>query len=94
MTVRDTPAVSAATGFFVKPAHSEKCYLANGGRQEFIVYEGMTHSLKRNGRRGGSTSWHRFRCNCIECEAIAYIRWDVLMVFIAGLIHASKEPAT
>lgn len=85
------PAVNASTGFFVKPKHSDKCYLAEQGREEFIVYDGSIHTLKRNGQRGGSTMWHMFRCNCLACEAVAYVRWDVLMVFVAGMVHASKE---
>lgn len=84
-----SPSVSARTGFFVKPGHSENCRLHDLGREEFIVYDGMNHNLTRDGRRGGSTTWHKFRCNDIECEAVAHVRWDVLMVFIARLVHAS-----
>lgn len=91
MKAPDAARITAQTGFFVKPTHSEKCRLHASGRDEFIVYEGMSHSLRRDGRRGGSTTWHKFRCNDIECGAIAHVRWDVLMVFIAGLVHASKE---
>jgi hypothetical protein len=83
--------VTPETGLFVKPAHSDKCYLRAQGREEFIVYDGSVHNLKRNGHKGGSTMWHTFRCNCLDCDAVAYVRWDMLMVFIAGLIHASKE---
>jgi len=90
VSVAKSPSVTPETGFFVKPAHSDKCYLRPQGREEFIVYDGSTHVLKRNGHKGGSTMWHTFRCNCIDCDAVAYVRWDVLMVFIAGLVHASK----
>ena len=91
MSDMGTPPATKRSGFFVKPAHSAKCYLADQGREEFIVYDGSTHSLKRNGHRGGSTMWHKFRCNCIDCDAIAYVRWDMLMTFVSVLAHASRE---
>lgn len=86
------PAITKQTGFFVRPDHSPECYLAKQGRNEFIVYEGW-ENLDKLGRKYADNRgnwWHKFRCNCTRCDAIAYVRYDVLMVFIAGLVHASK----
>jgi hypothetical protein len=83
-------AASLMDGFKLDPPHSPECYLSPG-RQEFIVYDGW-ESRDRIGRRqqqGTGQWWHRFKCNCIQCDARLLVRWDVLMNFLAT--GAAKE---
>jgi hypothetical protein len=48
----------------------------------YIVHGGADHTLRRNGHRGGSTMWQRFRCNDPHCRAAMLVRWDVLARFV------------
>ena len=65
--------------------HDDDCWFKGTEREatEFVCYDGAMFNLKRNGHRGGSTMWHRFRCNDPSCGAVAIVRWDVLTDLIA-----------
>lgn len=77
--------MSSGEGFKMLGKHVEGCFCADHAKykQPFIVYEGADFDRRKNGDRGGSTMWHRFKCNDTECGAIAIVRWDVLAEFIA-----------
>lgn len=72
-------------GFKLIEEHREGC-LAEQDKDgiTFVCHEGYDFRRKRNGHRGGSTMWHRFRCNDINCQAILLIRWDTLALFVNG----------
>ena len=65
--------------------HSEGCYLAERGRSEYIVYDGwdMRDKNGRTYKDGRGDLWHRFRCNCAECDSVALVHWRALMEFLA-----------
>jgi len=70
-------------GFKLLGDHVDGCLCVrkyDGGK--FIVHDGMLYNRRRNGDRGGSTCWHRFRCNDTNCNAILLVRWDTLANFI------------
>jgi len=76
----------SAEGFKQTP-HSPGCYLAEQGRNEYIV-QARPYSLRtadKNGvvyKDGRGCSWFAFVCNCTDCESEAWVRWDVLMRWI------------
>lgn len=68
-----------ADGFFLQPDHEEWCHAKNDeDGLTFLVYDGSDWMRRRNGDRGGSTQFHKFICNDISCDAVLYVRWDVL----------------
>jgi hypothetical protein len=74
-TVRD--------GFKLLGQHVEGCYgLADEDGITFVVQAGVEWDRDRIGRKGGSTMWHRFKCNDIRCEAVLLVRWDTLAAFV------------
>ena len=84
-----------ALGFKVDPQHSAACFLAEQGRDEFIVHERMDFHRDRIGRRrsSGGQAWHVFKCNDPNCDARLNVRWDQLMHFGAdGLRAADSQP--
>ena len=61
--------------------HREGCW-TEGDEYRFIVGDGTEWNLRTDGRRGGSNSWKRYRCNDPNCPSIALVRWDALSAFV------------
>lgn len=82
-----------ARGFKLDPPHSDTCFLAEQGREEFIVHDGHDFRRDKIGRKrpSGGTMWHRFKCNDPNCDARLLVRYDQLMHFGADGIRAENS---
>lgn len=79
-----------AEGFKLLGEHRDDCFAKHDeDGLVFIVHGGTDYNRRKDGRRGGSTGWHRFRCNDPGCRAVALVRWDVLARFVNDGIAAS-----
>lgn len=81
-------AIPPRDGFRLEGKHRDGCRSV-ARAQTFIVPDGMRFDLKRNGHRGGSTGWLRFKCNDVDRPARALVRWDV----VADLIDSGMKGA-
>lgn len=52
--------------------HDPECFLRYRD-DAFVMHDGMEWDRKRNGYKGGSTAFHRFRCNDPKCPAILLV---------------------
>lgn len=81
-----------ADGFKQTP-HSPGCYLAEQGREEYIVLS-SPHYIRWADKNGVSYKDHRgrtwlaFVCNCAQCESEVWVRSDTVMNWIAEGIKA------
>jgi hypothetical protein len=64
-------------GFKLLEGHSPDCFCRDKLDEAFVSHGGFTNRAK-NGRKGGSWSWHVFRCNDPKCPAEMGVRWDVM----------------
>ncbi len=63
--------------------HSADCYLADEGREEFVVRVGHLYRARDGSFRGKTCSWEVFACNCAHCHATVMVRFDAIMDMIA-----------
>lgn len=68
-------------GFKLIVPHDPACFYTEDG-SPFVLEDGIEWDRRRNGDRGGSTGFQRFRCNDPKCPAIAIVRLDVLSDWI------------
>jgi len=71
-------------GFKLLSEHRDECLAEKSEFGTFVLHDGYEWRRKRNGHRGGTTMWHRFRCNDTDCEAVMMVRDDVLVNFVDG----------
>jgi hypothetical protein len=84
-------------GFKMEVPHSPGCFFDPEQPADFILYDGMEFTLKRNGHKGGSTMWHRFSCNSpiggsrAGCAGRLLVRWDVINDLIRSGQSGEKD---
>jgi hypothetical protein len=79
--------MAAVDGIKLFVQHRKGCAFGDGTgshRHAFAVYDRADLNRAQNGRKGGSTFWHVFRCNDPRCPAEAGVRWDVLAELVAS----------
>ena len=76
------------TDGFIQTPHSSDCYLAEQGREEYIVlarpyYLRYADKLGRVYKDNRGQIHLAFICNCAHCTSEVWVRWDMVMDFIA-----------
>jgi hypothetical protein len=70
-------------GFKLSEPHHPECLCENDEDSIVFIVPDGTEYRDTIGRKGGSHTWYRFRCNDPDCEARMLVRWDVLSEFVS-----------